>query len=174
MQTLDVALGERSYPIFIGSGLLTEAGTLLASRLDAPRVVIASNPVIAPRWLTPLRESLSSAGVTSDVILEKGHGVEQLETDVGELIGNFTKERLGIASPQSGQQDQGSKVRTQVEEVCRRKLAGHHGMAGARFPSGVEQLSKLANAQPMHLVGSGARCFSGFALEGRDGDPLHS
>ena len=74
----------------------------------------------------------------SDVILQKGHGVEQLETDAGELIGDFAKERLGIASLQFCQQDQGTKVGTQVEEVCRRKLAGHHGMACARFPGGFE------------------------------------
>ncbi len=57
MQTLDVALGERSYPIHVGPGLLAEAGALLAPRLPRQRAMVVSNPVVAALWLDPLREA---------------------------------------------------------------------------------------------------------------------
>jgi 3-dehydroquinate synthase len=69
MRTLDVALGERSYPIHIGPGLVGEAGRLVAPRLATPRTVIVSNPVVAGHWLAPLRQGLAAAGVASEAIL---------------------------------------------------------------------------------------------------------
>ena len=66
---VDVALGERGYPIHIGTGLLADAGTLLAPRLAAPRTIIVTNELVARHWLAPLRRSLDAAGVASDVIL---------------------------------------------------------------------------------------------------------
>ena len=69
MQTLQVALGERSYPIHVGPGLLTQAGALLAPLLPQPRVIILTNPVVAPLWLEPLRDSLSTAGIASESIV---------------------------------------------------------------------------------------------------------
>ena len=69
MRTQHVALGERSYAIHVGPGLLREAGALLAPLLPRPRVVIVSNPVVAAHWLAPLRASLSAAGIDSESIL---------------------------------------------------------------------------------------------------------
>jgi 3-dehydroquinate synthase len=69
MRILDLALGERSYPIHIGAGVLRDAGRLLAPRLPAPRVVIVSNPVVAAHWLAPLRESLGAAGIAAETVL---------------------------------------------------------------------------------------------------------
>jgi 3-dehydroquinate synthase len=69
MITVDVALGERSYPIAIGSGLLTRAGEHLATRLPSRRAVIVSNPVVAQHWLAPLRASLGRAGIEAQVLL---------------------------------------------------------------------------------------------------------
>ncbi len=69
MRTVTVALGERSYPVHIGAGLLREAGATLAPRLAAPRAVIVTNPAIAAHWLAPLRASLAAAGVASDAVL---------------------------------------------------------------------------------------------------------
>jgi 3-dehydroquinate synthase len=69
MQTQRVALGERSYAIHAGPGLLHEAGALLAPLLPRPRVVIVSNPVVAAHWLAPLRASLSAAGIACESIL---------------------------------------------------------------------------------------------------------
>jgi 3-dehydroquinate synthase len=66
MQTQRVALGERSYAIHVGPGLLRQTGALLAPLLPRPRVVIVSNPVVAAHWLAPLRTSLSAAGIGSE------------------------------------------------------------------------------------------------------------
>jgi 3-dehydroquinate synthase len=69
MRTVTVALGERSYPVHIGAGLLRDAGTRLAPLLAAPRAVIVTNPVVAAHWLAPLRTSLAAAGVASETIV---------------------------------------------------------------------------------------------------------
>jgi 3-dehydroquinate synthase len=67
--TLPVALGERSYAIHIGRGVVDAAGSLLAPLLASPRTVIVSNPVVAAHWLAPLRASLTAAGIVSEAIL---------------------------------------------------------------------------------------------------------
>ncbi len=69
VRTLEVALGERSYPIHIGAGLLREAGSLLAPHLPARRAIIVSNPVVAARWLAPVRNGLAAHDITSDTLL---------------------------------------------------------------------------------------------------------
>ncbi len=69
MTTLHVALGERSYPIDIGSGLVERAGELLGPRLASRRAVVVSNPVVARHWLAPLREGLARAGIDAKVLL---------------------------------------------------------------------------------------------------------
>src|SRR5215468_3185824 len=69
MRTLDVELGERSYPIHIGAGTLRDAGRLLASRLPSPRVIVVSNPIVAAHWLARLRASLTAAGIAAETLL---------------------------------------------------------------------------------------------------------
>jgi 3-dehydroquinate synthase len=66
---LTVALGERSYPIHIGTGMLHEAGRLLAAVLPAPRVIVITNAVVAGHWLAPLRASLTAAGIAAETVL---------------------------------------------------------------------------------------------------------
>jgi 3-dehydroquinate synthase len=68
-KALQVALGERSYPIHVGSGLLVGAGGLLAPLLPQPRAIIVTNPVVAAHWLAPLRASLQAAGIGSETIV---------------------------------------------------------------------------------------------------------
>jgi len=68
VRTITVALGERSYPIHIGSGLLAESGALLGS-LPSPRAVVVTNPTVAGLHLDPLRQALSKAGIRSEAIL---------------------------------------------------------------------------------------------------------
>jgi len=69
MKTHHVALGERSYAIHVGPGLLADAGSLLAPLLPQSRVVIVTNPVVAGHWLAPLRQSLAAAGIGSESIV---------------------------------------------------------------------------------------------------------
>lgn len=62
MISIEVGLGDRSYPIYIGSGLLAQA-TLIAKHLAQPRVAIVTNETIAPLYLDSLTLSLEAAGV---------------------------------------------------------------------------------------------------------------
>jgi 3-dehydroquinate synthase len=66
-RTLDVGLGERSYPIHIGSGAMARAGDVLAAE-GARRAVVVTNEAVATHWLAPLRASLDARGVACDVV----------------------------------------------------------------------------------------------------------
>ena len=68
MQTLSVGLGERSYPIHIGSSLLDRA-ELLQAHVPRKRVAIVSNTTVAPLYLARLRHTLQTIGVSSETII---------------------------------------------------------------------------------------------------------
>lgn len=71
-QTLQVALGDRSYPIHIGSGLLQRADLLLPA-LGRRKAVIVSNETVAPLYLERLASLLQDNGVAvSRVVLPDG------------------------------------------------------------------------------------------------------
>jgi 3-dehydroquinate synthase len=70
MRTLRVELGERSYPVHIGPGLLARAD-LLAPHLEDRRVAIVTNETVAPLYLARVRKLLS-AHRPIDVILPDG------------------------------------------------------------------------------------------------------
>jgi 3-dehydroquinate synthase len=67
MQTLKVQLGDRSYPIHIGAGLLARA-ELIVERLRQKKAAIITNTTVAPLYLMPLKHALESAGVDVVVI----------------------------------------------------------------------------------------------------------
>ncbi|MBU0622108.1 MAG: 3-dehydroquinate synthase [Gammaproteobacteria bacterium] len=72
MQTLNVGLAERSYPIHIGSGLL-ERIDLLLPHIPRKRTVIVSNTTVAPLYLQRLSDGLMANGVqVQSVILPDG------------------------------------------------------------------------------------------------------
>ena len=80
MQTLTVGLGERSYPIHIGSGLLSHADLLLP-HLPHKRVAVVTNTTIAPLYLEQLRTMLQGHGVdTIPIILPDGEQFKSAET----------------------------------------------------------------------------------------------
>jgi 3-dehydroquinate synthase len=62
MQTLNLALGDRSYPIHIGAGLLARA-ELIAERLPKKTAAIITNTTVAPLYLAPLERALEARGV---------------------------------------------------------------------------------------------------------------
>jgi 3-dehydroquinate synthase len=62
--TVDVALGERTYPIHIGAGLLDRA-ELLLPHLPQPRVAIVTNDVVGPLYLERLQRGLAGARVAA-------------------------------------------------------------------------------------------------------------
>jgi 3-dehydroquinate synthase len=61
--TIRVDLGERSYDILIGSGLLARAGQEIASRLPKSRVAIVTDETVASLHLAALAGSLTRAGI---------------------------------------------------------------------------------------------------------------
>ena len=50
MTVVDVPLGDRSYPIYIGKGLL-DRGDLLQQHIPGKRVLVVTNETIAPLYL---------------------------------------------------------------------------------------------------------------------------
>ena len=56
MQTLHVELGERRYPIFIGSDL--DPQTLLAPYIQGRQVMVVSNTTVAPLYLARYQTAL--------------------------------------------------------------------------------------------------------------------
>jgi len=68
VRTLTVALGERSYPIHIGEGILTRCGELLPA-LPSRRAVVVTNPIVAALHLDVLRAALLVVGISNEVIV---------------------------------------------------------------------------------------------------------
>jgi 3-dehydroquinate synthase len=62
MQTLSVSLGERSYPIHIGAGLLARTDLLLPF-LSRKSIAVVTNTTIAPLFLEQFAGALARAGV---------------------------------------------------------------------------------------------------------------
>ncbi|HTN69483.1 MAG TPA: 3-dehydroquinate synthase [Methylomirabilota bacterium] len=62
MQTLTVNLGDRSYPIFVGGGILPRAGELLQQAGLHGKVAVISNPTVARLYLDTTCDALSGAG----------------------------------------------------------------------------------------------------------------
>jgi len=80
VHTLTVNLGERSYPILIGDGLL-RSRELLAAHLAGRDVVLISNTVVAGLYADALKQTLPQPPA-AEVILPDG---EQLQdTGYGE------------------------------------------------------------------------------------------
>ncbi len=87
MQTLRLELGARSYPIYIGSGLLGRA-ELLAPHVAGRRVVIVSNAVVAPLYLNKVEQALAAFQPRA-LVLPDGEQQKTLATIdgiVGELL----------------------------------------------------------------------------------------
>lgn len=78
MPRIDVDLGARSYPIHIGSGLLSSPA-LIADALPGRDVLIVTNDVVAPLYLAALRETLSGCAVR-ELVLPDGERYKTLET----------------------------------------------------------------------------------------------
>lgn len=80
MQTLTVALADRSYPIHIGAGLLSRA-ELITARLPQNKVAIITNTTLAPLYLGPLSRALEARGVgVMTVLLPDGEAHKNWET----------------------------------------------------------------------------------------------
>lgn len=78
MKTLTLNLGERSYPIHIGPGLLGQSD-LLRPHIKGRQVLIVSNEVVAPLYLEQVRDSLEGLQVDT-LVLPDGEHTKNLQT----------------------------------------------------------------------------------------------
>lgn len=76
MQTLNVELAERSYPIHIGASLLSRS-ELVIPHIVGKQVMIVTNETIAPLYLAQIKQSFASFQV-SEVILPDGEEFKNL------------------------------------------------------------------------------------------------
>jgi 3-dehydroquinate synthase len=80
MQTLKVELANRSYPIHIGRGLVSNADLILP-HLKRKHVAIVTNTTVAPLYLEQLSASLQASGVSViSIILPDGEAYKNSET----------------------------------------------------------------------------------------------
>ncbi len=78
MKTLHVDLGERSYPIYIGQGLLGRP-ELIRPHIHGRQVMVVSNETVAPLYLEQVRQALEDFEQQA-VILPDGEEYKNLET----------------------------------------------------------------------------------------------
>jgi 3-dehydroquinate synthase len=74
---LSLALGDRSYDIHVGSGLLAQAGALIRPLLTSPRVFVVTDDNIEKLHLEALKDSLDAAGIENHgVVLPAGEQIK--------------------------------------------------------------------------------------------------
>jgi len=78
MKTINVDLGERSYPIIIGRGLM-DGNFDLADYVHGPDCLVVSNETVAPLYLEKLRPNLAGREVAS-ISLADGESYKTLAT----------------------------------------------------------------------------------------------
>lgn len=72
---VDVALGERSYDIVIGRGVLASLGERVAALRPGARAAIVTDRNVARHWLEKAESALEQAGIaTSRIVVEDGEG----------------------------------------------------------------------------------------------------
>jgi 3-dehydroquinate synthase len=91
-QRLRVELGERSYDILVGSGLLAAAGEEIRPLMRRRQAVVVSDDNVARHYLAPLRDGLGAAGIVHHaVLLRPGEETKSLDH-----FGRLAEEILGL------------------------------------------------------------------------------
>ncbi len=90
VDTIAVNLGERSYAVRVGRGLIERAGAEIAPLLRRPRLAVVTEETVARHQLPRLRAGLAAAGIAAEsLILPAGEGTKswaQLERTTEWLI----------------------------------------------------------------------------------------
>lgn len=76
---VEVDLGERSYPIYVGSGLLGRVD-LLRAHIRGRQVAVVSNDVVAPLYLQTLRGALGEGCAVDVFLMADGEANKTLES----------------------------------------------------------------------------------------------
>lgn len=69
IERLRVALGERSYEIAVGPGLIDRAGAEILPLTRRKQAVIVTDESVARHYLGPLRDSLAASGIDNHVVV---------------------------------------------------------------------------------------------------------
>ena len=78
-QTLRVELGERSYDILVGPGLLARAGAAMLPLMRRRQAIIVTDEAVARHHLPRLRRSLAEAGIAEQtIVLPPGEATKDL------------------------------------------------------------------------------------------------
>ena len=94
MESLRVALGERSYPIHIGTGII-DSTELYAPHLAGGSAAIVTNEVVSPLYLSRVRAAIVSAGArVSAIVVEDGEQAKRWE-NVDRLCDALLQARCG-------------------------------------------------------------------------------
>ncbi len=96
-EKVSVALGERSYDILIGAGLIDRAGQEIAALLPECRVLVVTDDNVAPHHLDRLAQSLSSAGLGRHCLIlpagERSKSFEKLQQVVNVILDHRLERR---------------------------------------------------------------------------------
>ncbi len=89
MKTINVELGDRSYPIYIGQKLLSDK-SIIKKHVTSKQVLIITNEVIAPYYLDLLLSNLSDKQVETLILPdgEKTKSLEHLNIIISRLLKN--------------------------------------------------------------------------------------
>jgi 3-dehydroquinate synthase len=90
-QRIDIELGERSYPIYIGPDLL-QSRSIWDAHLPSRQVLIVTNTTVAPLYMESLAQTLAPRRVTS-AILPDGEQYKTLHT-FSQIIDSLVENRL--------------------------------------------------------------------------------
>jgi 3-dehydroquinate synthase len=94
MESLSVALGSRSYPIHIGSGLIGSAN-LYSPHLGGGSAAIVTNAVVAPLYLGKVRQAVQAAGARcTEIIVADGEQAKSWQ-GVEQVVDALVAARLG-------------------------------------------------------------------------------
>ncbi len=94
MQSLTVHLGERSYPIHVGAGILERAGELLQQAGLHGKVALITNPTVAQLYLDPVHDALAHAGFEiTPVLVPDGEEHKNLKS-LGTIYDRLIAERF--------------------------------------------------------------------------------
>lgn len=81
MQTIHVNLGERSYPIHIGAGMLDRTGEQVRRHLGACAAAIVTDDHVAPLYLQRVEASLDAAGIRhASIVLPHGERTKCIDS----------------------------------------------------------------------------------------------
>lgn len=98
-RTVQVELGERSYPIYIGPDLLDSLGARLSDCCPAPTAAVVSDENVATRYAERVMASITRAGYrTCLIVVKPGEHSKSLDT-AAKVYGELARGDIGRDSP---------------------------------------------------------------------------